>query len=50
VQLSNSNAGPQVAFDSTLSITGGTPKGTLAEAGEVSIGAGKLKLKKFNGP
>lgn len=50
VQLSNANAGPQVIFDSTLSITGGTPHGTLNEVGQVSIGAGQLKLKKFTGP
>jgi len=50
VFLSNSNAGPQVTFDSTLSITGGNPQGELFEQGEVSIGAGKLKLKKFGGP
>jgi len=47
VQLSNSNAGPQAIFDSTLSITGGTPHGILHEFGQFTIGPGNLKLKKF---
>lgn len=41
-------AGTHVTFESTLSITGGNPAGTLLEEGNISIGAGQLKLKKYN--
>jgi hypothetical protein len=50
VVLSHGSGTPKVTFDSTLSLTGGTPKGELSENGPLTLDPAKLKLKKFTGP